>query len=176
MSQPRSPCSGASGRPLRDQTLSLDCLARLMRTDIIQTQTRLLMLGLSSAVMLRVSCNAHHELTELGSELPWFVGRQGHPEGQLPPAVQRLLDEHSLQPQRVQVPGLAPGTRQQWRDWSDAHWPLSWRAPVRLLRSVLDITCRDICRAVSWNHRVGQDSISMRCAVVARVRLRVCPG
>jgi len=81
------------------------------------------------------------ELDEDGAELLQSVLRQGYAEGQLPPAVQRLLTEHSLQPQRVQVPGLAPGTRQQWRDWSDTHWPLSWRAPVRLLRSANGIFC-----------------------------------
>ena len=44
--------------------------------------------------------------------------------------MQRLLDDHGWRPQRVRVPGTAPGTRQQWKEWSDAHWPLTWRAPV----------------------------------------------
>lgn len=28
-----------------------------------------------------------------------------------------------------QVPLHAPGTREQWREWTDVHWPLCWRPP-----------------------------------------------
>ena len=57
--------------------------------------------------------------------------RDGFSAERLPDAVQRLLSEHGWQPFRVSVPGAAPGTKAQWREWSDAHWPLAWRVPVR---------------------------------------------
>lgn len=37
-----------------------------------------------------------------------------------------------------QVPLHAPGTREQWREWTDAHWPLCWRPPEATKPSELE--------------------------------------
>ena len=52
--------------------------------------------------------------------------------------MQRLLAEHGWRPSRVRVPRNAPGSKEQWREWSDAHWPLTWRVPVRRQNLVLN--------------------------------------
>ncbi len=56
--------------------------------------------------------------------------RDGCLEGQLPGSVQRLLSEHGWRATRVRVPSTAPGSKEQWKEWSDAYWPLTWRIPV----------------------------------------------
>ncbi|KAK9829091.1 hypothetical protein WJX72_003851 [[Myrmecia] bisecta] len=47
----------------------------------------------------------------------------------LPAALAELVAKHGLHLHTVQVPGVAPGTREQWHDWTQI-WPLTWREPA----------------------------------------------
>ena len=49
-----------------------------------------------------------------------------------PAAADALIKRHGLCPTRAQVPGLAPGTREQWEAWNEV-WPVAWQKPNRHL-------------------------------------------
>ena len=49
-----------------------------------------------------------------------------------PAAASALVERHALTPERAQVPGLAPRTREQWEEWTRV-WPIVWQKPNRHL-------------------------------------------
>ena len=49
-----------------------------------------------------------------------------------PAAAAALVERHALTPERAQVPGLAPRTREQWEAWTRV-WPIAWQKPNRHL-------------------------------------------
>ena len=49
-----------------------------------------------------------------------------------PAAASALVERHALSPERAQVPGLAPRTREQWEEWTRV-WPIVWQKPNRHL-------------------------------------------
>lgn len=42
----------------------------------------------------------------------------------------------------------APGTKEQWREWTDAHWPLCWRPPEATKPSDLEPLSESECAAM----------------------------
>ena len=49
-----------------------------------------------------------------------------------PAAASAVVERHALTPERAQVPGLAPRTREQWEEWTRV-WPIVWQKPNRHL-------------------------------------------
>ena len=60
------------------------------------------------------------------------VGVSAEGAAEWPAAALALVKRHELTPERAQVPGLAPRTREQWEAWTRV-WPIAWQKPNRHL-------------------------------------------
>ena len=60
------------------------------------------------------------------------VGVSAEGAAEWPAAALALVKRHELTPERAQVPGLAPRTREQWEAWTRV-WPIVWQKPNRHL-------------------------------------------